>query len=193
LRNYYPCNYWDLITVLLLGGSCVYSNDPVNASSAAKKAKEIVGSAADDLNEISKSIQEGINDNPESESNINTDVQNSNSPILLEVPSLNESTTNSGTDNPDMIATKMKFGDKQDLGLGMLMYSLKDQNFVVNNSRICPDQNCKFQFKDTNLVYQPNSNDITMKGNLKVDTGEVTKITNFTLIFNRQKHEKKMA
>jgi hypothetical protein len=146
-----------LITILLLGG--LY--DTVNASSAAKTGnkilkkttetgKEIVGRAADVLNEISG----GINDNPESKSN---GVQNSNSPILLEVPPLNESATDRVVDNPDMIATKMKFGDKQNLGLGMLMYGLKDQNFVVsNNSRICPDQKCKFQFKDTDLVYQPN-------------------------------------
>jgi len=79
-----------------------------------------------------------------------------------------------------MIATKMKFGDKYEGPLDMAIYSLKDQNFVVsNNSRICPDQNCKFQFKDTDLVYQPGSNDITMEGSLKVDTGEVTKINKF--------------
>ena len=86
-----------LITVLLFGGLYVNSNESVNASSALKKSaetgKEIVGDAADALNEISKSVREGISDNPESES---SGVQNSNSPILLEVPSLNESATNSG-------------------------------------------------------------------------------------------------
>jgi len=62
----------------------------------------------------------------------------------------------------------------------MLIYSLKDQNFVVNNNnRICPDQNCKFEFKDTDLVYQPGSNDITLDGTMKVDTGDVTKINKF--------------
>ena len=77
----------------------------------------------------------------------------------LEVPSLNESATDTGVGNPDMIATKMKFGDKEQGVLDMMTYSLKDQNFVVsNNSRICPDQNCKFEFKDTDLVYQPGSN-----------------------------------
>jgi hypothetical protein len=79
-----------------------------------------------------------------------------------------------------MIATKMKFGDKEELPLDMAIYKLKDQSFVVgNNSRICPDQNCKFQFKDTDLVYQPGSNDITMDGNMKVDTGDVVKINKF--------------
>ncbi len=170
-----------LITVLLFGGLYVNSNESVNASSALKKSaetgKEIVGDAADALNEISKSVREGISDNPESES---SGVQNSNSPILLEVPSLNESATNSGISNPDMIATQMKFGDGRDSVLDMKIYNLKDQSFVVsNNSRICPDQNCKFQFKDTDLVYQPGSNDITMEGTLKVDTGVVTKINKF--------------
>ena len=84
------------------------------------------------------------------------------------------------SDNPDMIATQMKFGDGRDSVLDMKIYNLKDQSFVVsNNSRICPDQNCKFQFKDTDLVYQPGSNDITMEGTLKVDTGVVTKINKF--------------
>jgi hypothetical protein len=79
-----------------------------------------------------------------------------------------------------MFATKMKFGGKQQGVLDMLIYSLKDQSFVVsNNSRICPDQNCKFQFKDTDLVYQPGSNDITLDGTIKVDTGDVTKIDKF--------------
>lgn len=74
----------------------------------------------------------------------------------------------------------MKFGDKRASLLDMLVYSLKDQSFVVsNNSRICPDQNCKFQFKDTDLVYQPGSNDITLDGTIKVDTGDVTKINKF--------------
>ena len=98
----------------------------------------------------------------------------------LEIPSLNGSATNMGVDNSDMIATKMKFGDKYEGPLDMVIYYLKDQSFVVsNNSRICPDHNCKFQFKDTDLVYQPGSNDITMDGTLKVDTGEVTKINKF--------------
>jgi len=99
---------------------------------------------------------------------------------LLEVPSLNESASNMDTNKADMIATKMKFGGKSQGPLDMLIYSLKDQSFVVgNNSRICPDQNCKFQFKDTDLVYQPGSNDITLDGTLKMNTGDVTKITKF--------------
>lgn len=99
---------------------------------------------------------------------------------LLEVPSLNESATSSGVINSDMIATKMNFGDKNDVGFDMLIYKLKDQSFIVgNNSRICPNQDCKFQFKDTNLVYQPGSNDITVDGTMKVDTGDVTKIDKF--------------
>jgi len=99
---------------------------------------------------------------------------------LLEVPSLNESSTNTTSNTSHMFASKMKFGGKQQGVLDMLIYSLKDQRFVVsNNSRICPDQNCKFQFKDTDLVYQPSSNDITLDGTIKVNTGDVTKINKF--------------
>jgi len=98
---------------------------------------------------------------------------------LLEVPSLNESTIKT-LDNSDEIAAKMKFSNKEQFFGDMLIYSLKDQNFIVNNnSRICPDHNCKFEFKDTKLVYQPGSNDITLDGTIKVDTGDVTKINKF--------------
>lgn len=76
----------------------------------------------------------------------------------------------------------MEFGNKEEGVLDMLIYTLKDQNFVVsNNSRICPAQNCEFEFKDTDLVYQPGSNRITMDGNMKVDTGDVTKISEISL------------
>lgn len=101
---------------------------------------------------------------------------------LLQVPSLNESNTDFELDDTDEIAFKMNFGDKEEGVLDMLIYTLKDQNFVVNNnSRICPDQNCEFEFKDTDLVYQPGSNRITMTGNMKVDTGDVTKISEISL------------
>jgi hypothetical protein len=74
----------------------------------------------------------------------------------------------------------MAFGDKEEFFGNMLVYSLKDQNFIVgDNSRICPDQNCKFEFKDTDLVYQPGSNDITLDGSMNVETGDVTKINKF--------------
>ena len=87
----------------------------------------------------------------------------------LEVPSLNESAANTEANKPDMIATKMKFGDKREGVLDMLIYTLKDQNFVVgNNSQMCPEQNCEFEFKDTDLVYQPGSNDITLDGIIKI-------------------------
>ncbi len=191
-----------LTTILLLGGLCVNSNDTVTASSAAKTgnkilkksgetSKEIVSGAADVLNEISKSVREGINvDNPGSKPSINTGVQNSDSSLLLEVPSLNESASDTRVDNSDMIATKMQFKkqnpppDLREVLSDFATYNLKDQNFVVsNNSRICPDQNCKFQFRDTTLAYQPGSNDITLDGTMKIDTGEVTKITKFSSRF----------
>jgi hypothetical protein len=99
---------------------------------------------------------------------------------LLKVHPLNESATSASVDT-DIIAIEMKFGDKSEGVLDMLIYSLKDQNFAVsNNSRICPDQNCKFEFKDTDLVYQPGSNDITLDGTIKMKTGDVTKISKFS-------------
>lgn len=104
---------------------------------------------------------------------------------LLEIPSLNESDASTDAESADMIALKMKFGDKQEGVLDMLIYSLKDQNFVVsNNSEICPDQNCKFEFKDTDMAYQPGSNRITLDGQMKVKTGDVTKINKFYADFS---------
>jgi hypothetical protein len=97
-----------------------------------------------------------------------------------EVPPLNESATNTKVDKPDSFATQMKFGDKENFFGDMPIYKLQDQNFVVSkNSRICPDQNCKFEFKDTDLVYQPVSNDITLDGTMKLDMGVSTKINKF--------------
>ena len=47
----------------------------------------------------------------------------------LEVPSLNESApADTGVGNPDMFATKMKFGDKEEGVLDMMIYSFQDQN-----------------------------------------------------------------
>lgn len=40
------------------------------------------------------------------------------------------------------------------------------------------------EFKDTDLVYQPGSNDITLDGTMKVDTGDVTKINKFSSRFH---------
>lgn len=117
---------------------------------------------------------------PSSVSEITNEASQDQSTFTQQVPSLNETATDTGVDNSDMIATQMKFGDKEESVLDMLIYSLQDQNFIVgNNSRICPDQNCKFDFKDTELVYQPGSNDITMEGTMKVDTGDVTKVNKF--------------
>jgi hypothetical protein len=152
-----PVNFSNEHKTMLSSLSMMISKEYIAIPKSAETGKETVGDAADAHNEISKSVREGINDNPESES---SGVQNSNSPILLEVPSLNESANS----KPDMIVTQMKFGDGRDSVLDMKIYNLKDQSFVVsNNSRICPDQNCKFQFKDTELVYQPGSNDIIWK------------------------------
>ena len=54
-----------------------------------------------------------------------------------------------------------------------------DYAFIVsNNSRLCPDENCKFEFKETDLTPQSGSNDITVSGVMRIDTGEVTKILN---------------
>lgn len=93
---------------------------------------------------------------------------------------LNESPTDTGVNTADTIAIKMEFGDKRESLLDMLIYSLEDQNFIVgNHSPICPNQNCNFEFKDTELVYQPGSNDITLEGTIKIDTGDVTKINKF--------------
>lgn len=101
---------------------------------------------------------------------------------LLDIPSLNQSNTNIQEDTSDEIALKMEFGNKEEGVLDMLIYTLKDQNFVVNNnSRICPAQNCEFEFKDTDLVYQPGSNRITMDGNMKVGIEDVTKISEISL------------
>ena len=101
---------------------------------------------------------------------------------LIEVTTLNNSATSGETDTSDEIALKMRFGDKEQSLLDMLIYSLKDHSFVVgNNSRICPEQNCNFEFKDTDLVYQPGSNRITMDGNMKVKSGDVTKINEFNM------------
>lgn len=104
----------------------------------------------------------------------------------LQVPSLNESNTDIEADNADEIALKMEFKkdsvppDLREVLSDFATYSLKDQNFVVsNNSRICPDQNCKFEFKDTDMAYQSGSNDITLQGTMKMDTGDVTKIDKF--------------
>ena len=59
----------------------------------------------------------------------------------------------------------MEFGNKREGVVDMLIYALRDQSFVVsNNSRICPEQNCEFQFKDTGLVYQPGSNRSALDG-----------------------------
>ena len=121
---------------------------------------------------------------PSANPSVNTGVQNSKSPILLKVPSLNESATNTGVDKRDEIAIKMKFGKayRPFESLDFAIYNLKDQNFVVSDdSQICPEQNCEFQFKDTKLAYQPSSNDITLDGTMKVDTGDVTKIKKFDM------------
>ena len=104
---------------------------------------------------------------------------------IKRVPSLNESATNTGVDKRDEIAIKMKFGKayRPFESLDFAIYNLKDQNFVVSDdSQICPEQNCEFQFKDTKLAYQPSSNDITITdGTMKVDTGDVTKIKKFNM------------
>ena len=73
---------------------------------------------------------------------------------------------------PDMIATKMKF--KQDKFFG---YGLKDYAFVVsNNSRICPEQNCKFEFEKTNLSPTSGVSGYAFSGTIKLDIGDVKKI-----------------
>ena len=124
---------------------------------------------------------------PSSVSEITNEVgQDQSTFTQVEVPSLNETAIDTGDYNSDSIATKMRFGDKEGPLFGdMLIYKLQDQNFVVSeNSKICPDQNCKFEFKDTDLVYQPGSNDITLDGTMKVHTGDITKINKFSSRFH---------
>ncbi len=171
-----------LINVLLLGGLCVNSNNSVNASSGDEQPCGD-GTLPDPNTGL---CVDGLPP-PSANPSVNTGVQNSKSSILLKVPSLNESATNTGVDKPDEVAIKMKFGKayRPFESLDFAIYNLKDQNFVVsNNSRICPDQNCKFQFKDTKLAYQPSSNDITLDGTMKVNTGDVTKINKFASTFH---------
>jgi hypothetical protein len=72
---------------------------------------------------------------------------------LLEVPSIGEFASDTQSDKTDEIAFKMKFGGKTQGVLDMLVYTLKDESFVVSdNSRICPQQDCQFQFKDADLA-----------------------------------------
>ncbi len=77
----------------------------------------------------------------------------------------------------DQIATKMTF--KETNNPYIKIYNLKDSSFVVSkNSRFCINQNCKFEFTNTDLVYQTGSNDITVSGTMKIDNGEIKKILN---------------
>ena len=83
----------------------------------------------------------------------------------------------------EMIATQMKF-QQEDTILDLIFYHLKDYTFVVsNNNPLCDGQNCKFEFKETDLTPQSGSNDITVSGIMRIDTGEVTKILNVFLDF----------
>lgn len=154
------------IAISLIAQFSFNQNDTAYASSTADKilkkssktANQIENSGNDVLANIKESIASGLGNTVSRE----------------------QSTTNSEVNSSDMISTTMKFGDKEKGVIDMLIYKLKDQSFIVgNSSRICPDQDCKFQFKDTDLVYQPGSSDITLDGTMKVDTGGVTKITKF--------------
>ena len=83
----------------------------------------------------------------------------------------------------EMIATQMKF-QQEDTILDLIFYHLKDYTFVVsNNNPLCDGQNCKFEFKETDLTPQSGSNDITVSGIMRIDTGEITKILNVFLDF----------
>lgn len=59
---------------------------------------------------------------------------------------------------------------------------------------MCPDENCKFEFKETDLTPQSGSNDITVSGVMRIDTGGVTKILNafsrFQPVEERQENAK---
>ena len=70
---------------------------------------------------------------------------------------------------------------------------LKNYAFVVsNNSRICPEQNCKFEIEKTDLSPQIGTSGYGVGGTMKVDTGDVKKIfgiySDFTPIEEREKN-----
>ena len=73
------------------------------------------------------------------------------------------------------------------------IYDLKNYAFVVsNNSRICPEQNCKFDIEETSLNPQPGTSRYGVSGTMKVDTGDVKKIfgiySDFTPTEEREKN-----
>ena len=125
---------------------------------------------------------------------------NQNALGLLDVPQINEApdeVSNSSNElstndsSLDLIALKMRF-KQQDNPYGEI-YDLKNYAFVVsNNSRICPEQNCKFDIEETSLNPQPGTSRYGVSGTMKVDTGDVKKIfgiySDFTPTEEREKN-----
>lgn len=100
---------------------------------------------------------------------------------LIEIPALEDEdevpssidTLGVNDSSPDMIATKMKFDGEKSKFSNLVSYNLEDYAFVVsNNSRICPEHNCKFELEDVTLYSKGDG----LQGTIKVDKGDVKKI-----------------
>ena len=95
-------------------------------------------------------------------------VVNQTNPETSDIPR----TSSVNTPSLDKIAIKMKFEQQEN---GLESYNLKDFTLAVNNnSRMCPEQHCKFEFEETSL--NPTLPDYGINGMMKIDKGDVKKI-----------------